>query len=200
MAEPSGQDGLECQIRFLTEADKLKGVLRRSILMNGSRLENSAEHSWHVSLAALALAGYATEGVDISHVIRMLLVHDLVEIDAGDTFAYDVSGRSDQLQRESAAAKRLFGLLPARQSDEFMALWVEFDARETAESHYANAIDRLLPLLHNYRSKGGTWLKHGVRRAQVLERMRPIESGAPDLWPFVCTLIDDAVDKGYMLP
>lgn len=200
MVESRGAEDLECRIRFLTEADKLKGVMRRSPLMDGSRFENSAEHSWHVSLAALALADYATEGVDISHVIQMLLVHDLVEIDAGDTFAYDATRRADQAERETIAAERVFSLLPANQAAAYMALFREFDARQTAESRFANAVDRLLPLLHNFIAKGGSWQAHGVRRSQVLERMRPIESGAPALWPFACALIDEAVDKGYMLP
>lgn len=188
------------QLSFLLEADKLKKVERRSILMDGSRNENSAEHSWHVALAALALAQHAGEPVDVNRVIRMLLVHDIVEIDAGDTFAYDTTGRLDQHAREEEAARRLFGLLPEDQAEELMALWVEFERRESAESRYANAIDRLLPVFHNYAAEGGAWLAHGISRSQVLERVGCIEQGAPSLWGAVRDLIDEAVAKGYLHP
>ncbi len=196
----STQDDVRRRLDFLVEADKLKGVQRRALLMDGSRFENSAEHSWHVALAAWLLADYAPEGADISHVMRMLLAHDIVEIDAGDTFSYDFEGRKDQFAREEAAAARLFGLLPSGQAQELRALWVEFDEGRSPEARYANAIDRLLPLLHNYVAAGGSWLSHGVTRAQVLARMASIEHGAPALWPTTLALIDDAVDKGYLLP
>ena len=200
MPNADAHDEMGRQLDFLIEADKLKGVERRSILMDGSRNENSAEHSWHVALAAWVLAGYAAEAVDVSRVIRMLLVHDIVEIDAGDTFAYDAEGRVDQLAREERAAQRLFGLLPVDQARDLLALWVEFDKRETVEARFANSIDRLLPLLHNYATQGGSWQTHGVSRAQVLERVGCIEQGAPHLWHYVRSLIDDSVDKGYLSP
>jgi putative hydrolase of HD superfamily len=149
---------LEQQITFLRELDKLKQVYRQSPLMDNSRKENSAEHSWHVALAALVLAPLADEAIDVNRVIKMLLLHDIVEIDAGDTFAYDPVRRLDQEAREQVAADRLFGLLPAEQAAEFRALWDEFDARLSAEARFAHAVDRLLPVLHNYATGGGTWI------------------------------------------
>jgi len=200
MSKVDGNARVDRQLSFLIEADKLKKVERRSILMDGSRNENSAEHSWHVALAALALAQHAGEQVEVYRVLRMLLVHDIVEIDAGDTFAYDADGRVDQHAREEEAARRLFGLLPEDQAAEMMELWAEFEQRESAESRYANAIDRLLPVFHNYASQGGAWLAHGISRGQVLERVGCIEQGAPALWGAVRDLVDDAVAKGYLLP
>lgn len=191
---------LDQQVRFLVEVDKLKSVDRRSMLVEQSRNENSAEHSWHVALCAMILAPYASSSVDVDRVIRMLLVHDLVEIDAGDTFAYDAVGRQDQHVREKLASERLFGLLAGEQKDTVMLLWQEFEAVETPESKFANAVDRFMPLLHNYHTSGVSWRQHQVSRAQVMERMSIIREGAPPLWRYVTELLDDAVERGYLLP
>jgi putative hydrolases of HD superfamily len=144
------------------------------------------------------LAEYATESVDIPRVMKMLLVHDLIEIDAGDTFAYDVTANLDRAERERRCADRIFGLLPEEQGRHLRALWEEFEAFQTAESKYANALDRLQPLLHNTRTEGGTWRIHSVARDQVYRRMEPIRTALPELWPVVTRIIEDALDRGWM--
>jgi putative hydrolases of HD superfamily len=189
---------LESQLAFLIEIDKLKNVIRRSMLCDGSRRENSAEHSWHLATFAAVLAEYAPEAINLTRVLKMLLVHDIVEVDAGDTFAYDFANRTTQHERELRAADRLFGLLPADQASELRALWEEFEQQSTPESKFANALDRLQPLLQNLYSGGQSWREHGVTAEQVLERMRPIETGASELWPFVLDTIERAVERGLL--
>lgn len=191
---------LMAQIGFLAEIDRLKQVLRRTSLIGGTRRENSAEHSWHITVAALILAEYAAAEVDITHVIKMLLVHDLVEISAGDTFAFDLTAKASQAERELAAATELFGVLPAEQGAELMALWREFEARETAAAQFANAMDRLLPALQNFANEGGTWREAQVNRPRVIDRLQPIGDGAPEVWAFVAELVDEATVRGWILP
>lgn len=188
------------QIQFIVEIDFLKRVLRQTLLTDGSRQENSAEHSWHLAMMAIVLTEYAPADVDMLQVIKMLLIHDLVEIDAGDTFCYDVQSNQDKAARESLAATRLFGLLSEEQGVELRALWSEFEAQETATARWAKALDCLQPLLHNQQTQGGTWRLHGITRNQVLERMRSVEKGAPALWPFVQQVIKDCVVAGYLKP
>lgn len=183
-------DRLARQMAFLVEADKLKNILRRTPLSDGSRAENSAEHSWHLAVAALALHEYAPAGVDVGHVLELVTVHDLVEIDAGDTFAYDAAAAEGKLDRERAAADRIFGLLPIDLRDRFRAAWEEFEAQETADARFANALDRLQALLQNMSSGGGSWTEHQVKRTQVLKRMEPVRTALPDVWPFVLEIID----------
>jgi putative hydrolase of HD superfamily len=183
-------DRLARQVAFLVEADKLKTVLRRTPLVDLSRLENSAEHSWHLALTALALLEYAPAGVDLQRVLELIAVHDLVEIDAGDTFAYDTAAHDTKIDRERAAAERIFGLLPPDQSAAFRRRWEEFEAAETPESRYANALDRLQPLLLNMHSGGGSWKTHHVTRSAVFRRMAPIKTALPDVWPFVVDVIE----------
>jgi putative hydrolase of HD superfamily len=189
---------LEQQLAFIVELDKLKYILRQSMLMDRSRRENSAEHSWHLAVMAILLTEYASEPVDVTRVMKMLLIHDVVEIDAGDTFAYDTVNIATQNHREQRAADRLFGMLPAEQRDEVRALWEEFEHRATPESKYANALDRLQPLLQNFYSGGQSWRKHGISREQVIDRMRPVEIGIPQVWPTVMKIIDDACAAGYV--
>lgn len=189
------------QIQFIVEIDKLKGILRQTLLTDGSRQENTAEHSWHLAMMAIVLAEYApSSGVDVLHVIKMLLVHDLVEIDAGDTFCYDVQGNHNKAAREAQAATRLFGLLPEDQGAELRALWEEFEAQETAAAQFATALDRLQPLLHNQQTRGGTWRIHGITCDQVQRRVSPVEEGAPSLWPFVQQVLEDCILAGYLKP
>nr|WP_228035185.1 HD domain-containing protein [Oculatella sp. LEGE 06141] len=188
------------QIQFIVEIDRLKQVLRQTLLMDGSRRENSAEHSWHLAMMAIVLADYAPAGVDMLRTIKMMLVHDVVEIDAGDTFCYDVQGNGDKTARELQAADRLFGLLPITQAAELRHLWDEFEAQETPSSRFATALDRLQPLLHNQHNKGGTWQLHGITGDRVLQRMQPVEMGAPQLWPFVTQVIEDCIAAGYLNP
>jgi putative hydrolase of HD superfamily len=189
------------QLRFIEEIDRLKLVHRQTLLMDSSRQENSAEHSWHLAMMALLLHEYAdTPELDLLHVVKLVLVHDLVEIDAGDTFCYDTEANLDKATREQLAASRLFGLLPTDQAAEFRALWEEFEAQATPAARFANVLDRLQPLLHNNRTQGGTWRIHNVTRDRVVERMRPIQTGAPTLWPFVNQVLDEAVANGYLRP
>lgn len=188
------------QIEFLVEVDKLKNVLRRTFLIDKSRNENVAEHSWHISLMALLMKEHADNpDMDLYRVIRMLLLHDLVEIDAGDTFAYDAQGYLDKEERENAAARRLFGILPDDQQDEWMTLWREFEDGLTYESRYAAAIDRLHPVIHNYYTGGASWQKNRIVRSQVIERLAPIQTVSETLWTFSMELLQRAVDKGILL-
>ena len=190
---------LEQQMCFLVEVDKMKSVYRRTILIDKTRRELDAEHSWHFALMAMLLAEYADpEKVDCARVIRMALVHDLIEIYAGDTFAYDVQGNQDKRQRETEAADKLFALLPEDQAAEIRALWEEFDAMETPDAQYAAAIDRLQPFLNNYLTQGHTWGLGGVKSAQVYERMDPIRVALPEVWPFVDKMIQESIEKGYL--
>jgi putative hydrolase of HD superfamily len=184
------------QLRFIVEIDKLKRVLRRTLLTDKSRRENSAEHSWHIALMAPILAEYAAADVDVLRVVKMLLVHDLVEIDAGDTFAYDADGHLDKEDRERAAADRIFGLLPADQRRELRELWDEFEVSESADARFALALDRLQPLLQNVHADGGTWRSHGVTQEQVLERMLPIKRTSDLLWAYAVEAIETVWLKG----
>ncbi|CAN5330878.1 HD domain-containing protein [soil metagenome] len=182
---------LKRQLDFIVELDKLKRILRQTLVMDGSRQENSAEHSWHLAVMAVLLHEHAGDAVDVQRVLRMLLIHDVVEIDAGDTFCYDAAASVGKEERERRAAERLFGLLPGEQAQEFRDLWEEFEARETADAQFANALDRLQGLLQNYHNAGGTWRLHGITRDQVLNRMRPIQNASPELWKYVLQVIDE---------
>lgn len=191
------EDRLKKQLEFILEIDKMKKILRQTILTDYSRQENDAEHSWHISVMAMVLAEYADESVDISRVIRMTLVHDLIEIYAGDTFAYDVAGNQDKKARENVAADRLFAMLPADQGSEIRNLWEEFDRMESPDAIFAAALDRLQPLLHNFVTEGHTW-KRGVTSEQVRKRMAVIEKANPRLFEVVNTVIDESLEKGYL--
>ncbi len=195
-------DRLTAQIAFLKEIDKLKHVLRRSILMDGSRRENSAEHSWHVAAMVWLLAEHAAEQetLDVGRVVRMALVHDLVEIDAGDTFVYDAAARDAQTEAERAAAERIFGLLPADQAAEMRDLWEEYERRQTPEARFAYAVDRFLPLMHSYATRGTVWREHGITSRRVLEENRAIADGSPTLWEWVETMVREAVEEGWLAP
>ena len=170
------------QLAFLLEADRLKRIERMTLLADGSRRENSAEHSWHLALFALVLTERADEPVDPWRVMAMLVLHDLVEIDAGDTFAYDDAGHETKAEREAAAADRLFGLLPDGQGRALRSLWDEFEAAASAEARFAHALDRLQPVVLNHARGGGPWLEHGVSVDRVLARNRPIADGLATLW------------------
>jgi putative hydrolase of HD superfamily len=196
---PEKKDRFKQQIEFILEVDKLKQVLRQTILMDKSRRENSAEHSWHIALTVMVLSEYAKDtNVDMFRVMKILLVHDLIEIDAGDTYCYDDQGRKDQGQREKLAADRIFNILPPDQARTFRELWDEFEDRKTPESRFANALDRVQPFLHNYFTHGQTWQENDIKSDQVKSRMQPVDDGAPILWEYVRSLIDDAVKKGFL--
>jgi putative hydrolase of HD superfamily len=190
---------LQKQIEFIVEIDKLKQILRQTITTNKVRQENSAEHSWHIALMAIILSEYAKiPKIDVFRVVKMLLIHDLVEIDAGDTFCYDNVACQDQHDRESKAANRIFNLLPPDQVEKLKSLWEEFEDCQTSDSRYANALDRLQPLLSNYYTDGKAWVKHGVKKNQVLNRNSSIQEGAPELWRYAVELIENAVQKGIL--
>jgi putative hydrolase of HD superfamily len=190
------EERLERQLAFVLEIDRLKQIRRQTLLADRSRQENSAEHSWHIAVMALLLAeNAAEENLNLLRVLQMLLVHDIVEIDAGDTFCYDDDGRKDQRAREKAAADRLFGLLPEDQAVEIRTLWEEFEARNTPEARFAAALDRLQPLLQNATTGGLQWRVHGVTQDRVIERNRIMNEGAPALWRRARALIDEAVER-----
>ena len=192
-------DRLVQQIAFLAEADKLKSVIRRTPLVDSSRLENSAEHSWHLVLVVMVLREYGPADIDWMRVMEMVAVHDLVEIDAGDVSAYDVDALSAKALREQAAADRVFGLLPPDQGERFRSLWDEFEASTTAEARFANAVDRLQPLLQNEHSAGGSWRSQVLRRGQILYRMAPIEAAMPDVWPHVVLVVETFCAAGVLV-
>jgi putative hydrolase of HD superfamily len=190
---------LERQLDFIVEIDKLKSILRRTWLTDQSRRENDAEHSWHLAVMAILLLEHAKpSNVDLLHVLKMVLIHDLVEIDAGDTFAYDDVAALDKLDRESAAADRIFSLLPPDQATALRVLWEEFEARETPEAKFAAALDRFQPMLHNYLTQGRAWLEHGISSDQVRNRNRHMAEGAPALWKYAEEFVADSVAKGYL--
>lgn len=189
---------LEAQLGFVLEVQQLNQVFRQTLLPGDRRRENDAEHSWHLSVMAMLLVEYAAAEVDLLKVLKMLLIHDVVEIDAGDTFAYDLVGNADKAQREQQAADRLFGLLPADQASTYRALWDEFEQRQSAEACYAAALDRLQPLLLNLHTDGAAWQRHGIKKAQVIARNEHIREGAPALWEYARKLIDAAVAKGFL--
>lgn len=200
VAALAADERLARQLRFLVELDRLKQVLRRNLLADGSRRENDAEHSWHLAVAALVLREHAPPGVDLARVVAMLLLHDVVEIDAGDAFVYDAEANAGRLERERRAAERIFGLLPPDQAAEFKALWEEFEARQTPDARFAAALDRLLPLLLNHANGGGSWREHGVRRSQVWEVTRPVWELGPRLAGVVEAVVRDAVARGCLDP
>ncbi|NDL67978.1 HD domain-containing protein [Anaerotalea alkaliphila] len=192
------RERLRKQMEFIVEVDKVKGIFRQSYLTDGSRHENDAEHSWHLALMALLLAEYANGKVDVLEVLRMLLVHDLVEIDAGDTYIYDDQANEDKHLREKAAADRIFGLLPEDQEKEFRTLWETFEAKETPEAKFAAALDRIQPMLLNYITDGVAWKEHGVSKSQVLGKNLHTREGSEGLWALMEDLLEDAVEKGFL--
>ena len=189
---------LAAQLDFLAEIDKLKLVIRRNELADASRRENTAEHSWHLVMFALTLADHAAPGLDLGRVVRLCALHDLVEIDAGDTFFWDEKGYEDKEERERAAARRLFGMLPAAQGGEFLALWEEFEACETPEALYANAVDRLAPVLLNSRSGGRSWRENGITADQILKKMTVIAQASPRLGRALESIVETARTKGFL--
>ena len=189
---------LEQQIRFIVEIDRLKTVLRQNYLVDGSRRENTAEHSWHVTLMAMVLSEHAAAPVDRARVLELLLVHDLVEIDAGDTFAYDSQGSETKLAREQAAAERIFGLLPEAQARQLRELWDEYESAQTAEARFALSLDRLMPMLHNALSEGRAWRANGVIADKVRQRAESITRGSPALGALARELIESSVAAGYL--
>ncbi|AUV85845.1 HD domain-containing protein [Vibrio campbellii] len=190
---------LEKQLALIIELDQLKSVLRRTRVKSADRrLENSGEHSWHVALMAVLMQEHANAPIDIARVMKMLLIHDVVEIDAGDTFVYDVAASKEQEEKELRAAERLFGMLPSDQGDELFSLWKEFEAAQSDDAKYAKALDRLIPMLLNYHNDGQSWKEHGVTREQALTINKRIEFGSVTLWDKAKELIEEATEKGWL--
>jgi putative hydrolase of HD superfamily len=195
-----GNRRLMDQLAFILEVEKLKTVLRKTPLLDRSRVENDAEHTWQLALMAMVLSEHSREPVDLLRVIKMLLIHDIVEIDAGDTFAYDHVARTSQVERELKAADRIFAIMPEDQAKEFRALWDEFELKATAESRFANAMDRLQPTLHNFFTEGGTWNTPGVTSSDVERRTAPIALASESLGKLCAQLVASAIEQGILAP
>lgn len=195
---PSGKIRLDQQLKFTAEIDKMTGILRRTLLVDKSRRENDAEHSWHIAVMAMLFEEYAVEKVDTARAVKMCVVHDLVEIYAGDTFAYDVKGNEDKAERESLAADKLFGQLPEEQGQMIRDLWEEFDAMETPDAKYAACLDRIQPFLHNTLTDGHTWADGKTSRAAVEKRMAIVKEFMPEVYEWIVINLDRAMEKGWL--
>ncbi|MDD2475049.1 MAG: HD domain-containing protein [Dysgonamonadaceae bacterium] len=189
---------LEKQVSFIKEIDKVKYILRQSKLFNSDRRENDAEHSWHLAVMAIVLAEHSDKPIDLLKVLKMLLIHDIVEIDAGDTFIYDTTKDHDNTEEELDAAKRIFGILPEKQAAELIALWEEFEASETDEAKFAKSMDRFEPLLQNASNSGGTWVQYDVPFQRVYDKKKIIKDGSKAIWNYAEGLINEGVEKGFL--
>lgn len=194
----SGNQRLDQQLKFSAEIDKMTGIYRRTMLLSEERHENDAEHSWHIAVMGLLFKEYCVEEPDVERAIKMMVVHDLIEIYAGDTFAYDVEGNASKAEREAKAADKLYSQLPAEQGAELRSLWEEFDAMETADAKYAACLDRLQPLLHNTLTEGHTWQNGKTVRAQVEERAKVIKEFMPEVYEWIRKNLDNSVEKGWL--
>jgi len=191
------KDDFKKRIDFLLEIDKIKQIFRRTKLFDQSRVENDAEHSWHLAMMAITFADYANENVDLLRVIKMVLIHDIVEIDAGDYIVYTNKG-NEKKQKEVEGANRIFNILPKELAAELLELWFEFEKNETTDANFANAIDRLEPIMQNYYSKGEAWIKHNIKADQIRKVNKKIEKGSKKLWEYTLSLVDETVEKGYI--
>ncbi|MPW25739.1 HD domain-containing protein [Alkalibaculum sp. M08DMB] len=185
-------------IEFIVEIDKMKSILRQTKIIGENRREDDAEHSWHIAVMAMILCEYANDKIDIGKVIKMVLIHDLVEIYAGDTFCYDKEGNLGKRDREIAAADKIYGMLQDDKRKELRALWDEFEEMNTPESLFAASMDRLQPMLNNYHSDGGTWKKYKVTRSQVYNRIAPVKKSSDQIWDYIKFMIEDAYAKGLL--
>jgi len=192
----NSKERLEQQMAFVLEIDKLKNINRQSYIVSGERKETDAEHSWHLALMSMLLGEYANEAVDILKVMKMVLVHDLVEIDAGDTYAFDEKGNESKREREVAAAERIFNLLPTDQAAEMRCLWDEFEEGNSAEAKFANTLDKIQPAMLNAAASGKSWREHDVRLEQILKRNERTAEGSKALWEFTSELVDVHVQEG----
>ena len=190
---------LQKQMDFIVEVDKVKQIIRQTYLSDASRKEDDAEHSWHLALMAVLLSEYSNEEVDLKKVVPMVLIHDLVEIDAGDTYAYDEAGAQIKVERETKAADRIFGMLPEDQGRWFRDLWDEFEAYESADAKFAHVLDNCQPLLLNDASNGRSWAEHGVRKSQIYKRNKHTSEGSREIWKYMQKLIDKHVELGHVI-
>lgn len=193
-------DRLLKQIDFIKEVDKVKYIQRKTKLFHSNRHENDAEHSWHLAMMALVLTEHTHISVDVFKVLKMVLIHDIVEIDAGDTFLFDPKKNHTNTKEEQAAANRIFGILPKDQAKEFIALWEEFEAGETKEAKFAKALDRFQPVLQNISNQGGTWAEYNVAYETIMEKLRPIQKGSHTIWNYSEEVIKVSVSKGVLRP
>ena len=186
------------QINFIKEIDKVKYIQRKTKLFNSNRNENDAEHSWHLAMMTIVLAEHSDVPVDILKVLKMVLIHDIVEIDAGDTFIYDTTKSHSNTDEERIAANRIFGILPKAQADEFISVWEEFESGQTNEAKFAKAMDRLEPLLQNTSNQGGTWAEFNVPYQKVYEKKKVIKDGSSTIWNYAENLLNESVEKGIL--
>lgn len=191
-------DNLAKQVNFIKEIDKLKYIQRKTKLFNSDRHENDAEHSWHLAMMTLVLAEHSDKPINVLKVLKMVLIHDIVEIDAGDTFIYDSTKSHTNTDEELIAAKRIFGLLPAEQAEEFITIWEEFEEGATDEAKFARAMDRFEPLLQNTSNNGGTWSEFDVAYQKVFDKKKAIKNGSISIWNYAETLLNESVDKGIL--
>lgn len=189
---------LDKQIAFIKEIDKIKYIQRKTKLFNSDRRENDAEHSWHLAMMAIVLLEHANKDIDLLKVLKMVLIHDIVEIDAGDTFIYSTTKDHNNTNEELVAAKRIFGMLPKEQANDLIAIWEEFEAGETDEAKFAKVMDRFEPLLQNASNSGGTWVEFDVPYHKVYDKKSEIKDGSESIWSYAESLIDDGVGKGYL--
>jgi len=190
---------LEKQIKFIIEADKIKHILRKNYTIDNSRRENDAEHSWHLALMTMVLSEHSVKSrLNFFKVLKMVIIHDLVEIDAGDTFAYDKIDNLDKKDREEKAAQRIFGLLPEDQRDEMIQLWHEFEYMENEEAKFAASLDRLQPLIHNYKTEAAGWKGHTITKNDIVKRNQHTKESAPELWKYIEEIIEKVIEKGYI--
>lgn len=192
-------DRMKQQIAFLMEIDKVKNIFRQTYLADGKRKENDAEHSWHLAIAAFLLKEYVAEDVDVMKVMIMVLIHDLVEIDAGDTYAYDAEGAKTKRAREVAAADRIFGMLPEDQGGYFRELWDEFEAYESDDAKFAHLLDNFHPLLLNHESNGKSWTEHHVKKSQIYKRNEKIEETSPEVWERMKQIVEEHIALGHVI-
>ena len=192
-------DRMKQQIAFLLEIDKVKNIFRQTYLADGKRKENDAEHSWHLAIAAFLLKEYVAEDVDVMKVMIMVLIHDLVEIDAGDTYAYDAEGAKTKRAREVAAADRIFGMLPEDQGGYFRELWDEFEAYESDDAKFAHLLDNFQPLLLNHESNGKSWTEHHVKKSQIYKRNEKIEETSPEVWERMKQIVEEHIALGHVI-
>lgn len=190
---------LEQQMAFIVEIDKVKQIFRQTYLSDGTRRENDAEHSWHLALMAVLLKEYANEEVNLARVVPMVLLHDLVEIDAGDTYAYDEAGKATQHEREQKAADRIFGILPKDQGQWFMDLWEEFEDYQTPDAKFAHVLDNCQPMLLNHASGGESWQEHGVHKSQIYKRNQHTAEGSEKIWNYMQKVIEEHIQKGHII-
>ena len=191
-------DNLLKQVAFIKEIDKLKYIQRKTKLFDSDRPENDAEHSWHLAMMAIVLADHSNKQIDVLKVLKMVLIHDIVEIDAGDIFLYDTTQSHDNTEAEHIAAKRIFGLLPTEQAEELIAIWEEFEEGTTDEAKFAKSMDRFEPLLQNASNNGGTWEEFSVPYSKVYEKKKIIKNGSSVIWDYAENLINESVEKGIL--